>query len=255
MDEQERRIWELKAWTWHEIARLHPEIKPEFFSFDDPYMLSEIIVRNTYRYTPKPGDLVMDIGANVGVFTAKCAIGGATVVAFEPHRDAFRVLCDTVGRIRNQGYSNILVKEYPLAIWKHRGMCEFYPGEMSANTNPGQTWNAYNGAVLTPDAPGPAYQACITLADAVEGFEWDCVKMDVEGAEFDILLGAPDETLQRIKYLTLELHNGWAYKAKHDALIERLRKVFDIDGTPDGDPRFAGEERFISVYATRKVTA
>lgn len=237
-----------KAMVWEQIRLLHPEVKPEHFSFDDPYMLGEIIARNTYNYAPAPGDLVMDIGANVGVFTALCLLNGAKVVAFEPHPEAFKILTDTVKRTEKQ-YRAVL---YPCAIWKCEGTISYKPGKTEAGSHPDMTWDSYNGSVF--DSSGTELP-CLSLVRALCDQEWDCVKMDIEGAEFEVLFACPEESLRKIKYLTLELHNGWADKARHDALIEKLSRVFTIIGVLDGDPRFYGQNRFISVFAKRKATA
>jgi FkbM family methyltransferase len=49
----------------------------------------------------RPGDLAIDLGANVGLFTARMAATGADVVAFEPDPHAFALLSDRVGAMPN----------------------------------------------------------------------------------------------------------------------------------------------------------
>lgn len=44
----------------------------------------------------KPGDLAIDLGANVGIFTQRMAETGADVVAFEPDPHAFALLSERV---------------------------------------------------------------------------------------------------------------------------------------------------------------
>jgi hypothetical protein len=52
------------------------------------------------------------------------------------------------------------------------------------------------------------------------------VKMDVEGAEWDSLLHAPDETLQRIDQLAIELH--YINEARFLKVVQRLKQFFHI---------------------------
>jgi FkbM family methyltransferase len=235
-----------KNFVWQELARTHLEFKRENFPMDDPYALIEIVVNNCYRYTPKKGDKVLDIGANIGIFTALCALNGAEVTAYEPNKEAGEVLLETVRR----NHLKHLVTVIPMPVWT-TGSCQYFPGKMTPEQNPEMTWTSYNGAVLTPEPREGELVPAMPFSWAVS-YEpsWDCVKIDIEGAEFPILLEAKDETLRKIKFLTVELHNGWADKARHDALIERLQRVFSITGTKDGDPRFAGEDRYISVQAS-----
>lgn len=239
-------IEQRKQWVWDQIKLFHPEVVRENFPEDDPFMLSEIVVRNCYRYRASPGQLVMDIGANIGVFTALCALGGSRVVAYEPNTPAREVLKETLKRNCIEG----LVTVSDRAVWVRSGTCGYH-GLASPPSGKDQTWTSYNGAVNTPGVD-LVETPCISLAEAVGDEQWDCVKMDIEGAEFEILLQASDETLSHINYLTLELHNGWADKRLYTALFERLVRSFVVGGVSDGDPRFAGENRLISAYCERK---
>lgn len=49
----------------------------------------------------RPGDLVIDLGANVGIYTEKFAATGADVIAFEPDPHAFSLLQKRVGALGN----------------------------------------------------------------------------------------------------------------------------------------------------------
>lgn len=49
----------------------------------------------------RPGDLAIDLGANVGLFTQRMAATGADVVAFEPDPHAFALLSDRVQGLPN----------------------------------------------------------------------------------------------------------------------------------------------------------
>jgi hypothetical protein len=52
------------------------------------------------------------------------------------------------------------------------------------------------------------------------------MKIDVEGAEWDSLLALPDDVLQRIDQLAMELHG--VGEEKHVRLLERLRRFFEV---------------------------
>jgi hypothetical protein len=78
------------------------------------------------------------------------------------------------------------------------------------------------------------------------------VKMDIEGAEFEILTNAYPLSFKKMKFLSVELHNKWADKLAYDALIEKLSRFFVLDGEMDGSPEFSKEGRYISIFATRK---
>lgn len=69
----------------------------------------------------------------------------------------------------------------------------------------------------------------ITLEDffnANKIAECDVLKMDIEGSEYNVLLQSGDETLKRIKYLTLEFTGG--YQSAFGELTARLAELFNL---------------------------
>jgi hypothetical protein len=52
------------------------------------------------------------------------------------------------------------------------------------------------------------------------------LKIDVEGAEWDSLLSAPDEVLKQIDQLAVEFH--WVENEKSLALVRRLKQFFEV---------------------------
>ena len=59
------------------------------------------------------------------------------------------------------------------------------------------------------------------------------LKIDVEGAEWDSLLSAPDEVLQRIDQMAVEFHwemdsSRWIQQERYIRLVQRLKQFFEI---------------------------
>jgi hypothetical protein len=60
------------------------------------------------------------------------------------------------------------------------------------------------------------------------------LKMDVEGAEWDSLLGAPDEVLEHIDQMAVEFHwvqddaRRWVHNDKYLHVVQRLKQFFEI---------------------------
>ena len=80
-------------------------------------ILEEIVVDKLYfqeGVSVSPGDIVLDVGANIGVFTLCAAKQGAHIYAFEPIPPTFEVLqhnihlhgFDNIAQARNIGLSN-----------------------------------------------------------------------------------------------------------------------------------------------------
>ncbi len=121
------------------------------------------------------------------------------IAAFEPFDESFRLLEEN---IRLNGIGN--VKAFPLAVGAQTG-------PMLLQTATGV---AVQHSTASTDAPDPASALRvegITLAEAFRkaGLSYcDLLKVDCEGGEYDIFLHAPDETLRRIRRISMEYHDG-----------------------------------------------
>jgi len=75
----------------------------------------------------------------------------------------------------------------------------------------------------------------ITIADIFDKYqikEADVMKIDIEGAEYDLLINTPDDILKRIKYLTLEFDAN--DDGKFGQMVDKLSRIFGIQilGSP-----------------------
>lgn len=130
----------------------------------------------------RPGATVVDVGANIGYNTvyAACRVGPqGRVVAVEPAQDNLAALYANVfaNNLRN-------VTVLPCAAGRSHGVHEFYlRGSVSAVNSlfPDSFYAPVTGTVQVPVGP---------LDDLVAA-EPDLVKIDVEGAELDVLAGMP----------------------------------------------------------------
>lgn len=129
----------------------------------------------------QPGDIVCDVGANVGVFSAYAAFRGAHVYAFEPVPAALKYLHKTV-RINTSLPGSIEV--VPVALMDRNGTVEM--GNATDNMG-GTTAVLCKGKGLMLNVP------CTTLDDWVRTNSEqrvDFIKADIEGAERNLLKGA-----------------------------------------------------------------
>jgi FkbM family methyltransferase len=221
-----------KVRVWQRMAEEHPEFTRDCDPTDNFHTVEEIILggsltwkRANELFQPFRGARVMDLGANVGIYTAYCAANEASVTAYEPYRPAWEILCTMLRdtELRNR------VAAYQIAIWTHAGNCAH-----SGNTVPRETCTWYNGAVpqqgLNPtEFADKGHVNCISLATAIGEKDWDCVKMDIEGAEFEVLLSTAEETLRRIKFMYVEFH-PWAPQKLYEDTIKYLESVFNFEG-------------------------
>jgi FkbM family methyltransferase len=139
-----------------------------------------------------PGDVVYDVGANVGVFSligATLVGDGGVVVAFEPGYASYARLCDNIAL--NQLSSRIV--PVPIALSSASGLQAF----TYRSQEPGQSRHEFAAAVWRPDgaANGKHYtqpMVSVTLDEAVAHLRLpapNLVKLDVDGAELHVLRG------------------------------------------------------------------
>jgi len=164
----------------------------------DKEIIDEIWIDRSY--TPRnfkidKKDTIVDIGAHIGVFSifASQSAGKGIVYAIEPIRENFKMLTHN---IEANGIQNIIPIESALSdktgskdmFLGDTGMHSFYLDRGNGKTN-----------VRT-----------ISFQDFVEQngiSKIDLLKMDCEGAEYEILFSCPEDILRIIRKITLEYHN------------------------------------------------
>jgi FkbM family methyltransferase len=138
------------------------------------------------------GDVLYDIGANVGAFSLVAAIGrNATVVAFEPGYANFTRLCENI--LLNECAEAIV--PVPLPLSDAPGLLPF----RYRSLEPGQSRHALGEATEPPGQPAssPYVQpmCAVTLDRAVADFNLPAphhVKIDVDGSELRVLRGGAE---------------------------------------------------------------
>ena len=136
-----------------------------------------------------PGERVVDVGANVGVFAVLAARSGAAVTAYEPHAGTFAALERNVAGLDVTCVRAAVVSRVP------DGGEVLLQQDSDASTH---------HAVGTSGVAVPA----VSLTEAI-GPGCDLLKLDCEGAEFDLIAGTPDQVLRRARRIACETH-AWA---------------------------------------------
>lgn len=155
------------------------------------------------------GSVVVDIGANIGVFALYAACQGAKVVqAYEPAEESFNLL---KRNIANNGLDNI--------VFPHKAAVV---GKPSAHVWFSRKSSVFN-AIDTSHENQPDYDLVpsITLANIVKDIlSFNILKMDCEGGEYDIVINSEDSVFERIEEIRLEYHVG-----PHQELFDRFTKL------------------------------
>jgi FkbM family methyltransferase len=212
------------------------------FEFDN--VITTIIAGDEYELgdqTFDPGDVIIDVGAHIGVFSALCYHRGSRAIhCFEPNEDNFRFLEQNL-----RGRPGVCLSRR--AVWRSDG--ESGAGLLLSGRD-GENTGAHSllTAGLVPDfgvqTLTEAYATShpvetVPLDEILSGFDRvKLLKIDCEGSEFPILLTS--QLLRRVERILGEIHEvtgplmenispasrlaGYeAYRAEN--LVDRLRSL------------------------------
>jgi FkbM family methyltransferase len=178
------------------------------------------IVKETYldrfyeRFGTPIGDgwTVVDVGAGIGDFTLRAALGHPEnrVYAFEPFPESFALLQENLRLNRAPN-----VQAFAEAIGGQTGT-------LALDLSSGEPLQFSTEGKGTPEKALAV--PCLSLADAWQRLalaRCDVLKLDCEGAEYDILFQAPDAVLDGIEHIVMEYHDGVTGHS-HQDLVEFL---------------------------------
>jgi FkbM family methyltransferase len=202
-------------------------------------------VSETIQRLIDPGELVVDVGANVGYMTSLAAAragAGGRVMAFEPHPVLFEMLTANIARWNGAAVAR--VEPHQLALSDHAGTAELNAGH-SFHANMGLSSLETSAEATSEDVLVPVE---VKRLDEVIGDERiGLMKIDVEGHEPGVLRGS-QRLLESglIRDVIFEDHH--AYPDDSTRLVEEAGyRLFslsnDLFGVHLGAPAERGEVR------------
>lgn len=166
----------------------------------------EIILFNRLLHK---GDVIIDAGANIGTHTLALAklVGKSGVIhSFEPQQEIYEILLDNINanNLKN-------VQAYWAAIGSSSGKCRLPKIDYSQVNNFGLVSIVGEG---DPEVP-------LVTIDSLELPKLNLIKIDVEGAEADVIRGSVS-TLRRLRPILYVENNN---RQKRKALVELIRSM------------------------------
>lgn len=162
---------------------------------DDGRILFEVFSKGCYRpQAIRSGGTVIDIGANIGAFSLLAAQRGATVYAYEPHPLNLTLLGANCAL---NGFNDVHIR--PVCVAAEAGRAALYIPDDEGFVGryslfPGRGSRTVQVSVISTKMlfaevpPGPI----------------DCIKLDCQGSEYEILYNAPAEDLRRTREILVE---------------------------------------------------
>jgi len=182
------------------ILQLHDGTQFSIRTPMDIWIIKETCLDKDYErmgVVIRDGWIIIDIGAGLGDFTVSVARShpASTVYAYEPFANSFELLQNNV---RRNKLTNVTA--FPIAIGGKDGMLTLdvtSSGEaVQHSTATGQRGVTVKSVALNTVIASLPQRRCNFL------------KMDCEGAEFDILFNASAQTLTKIDCVCMEYHDG-----------------------------------------------
>lgn len=191
LGEKKRNMWFLK----HKVGRLSKVNKKQILIKNeqglrywvyptewDFFVVSTMCEPSVLSaFTPKEGDIVIDVGANIGkysIHTGKLVGKTGKVFAFEPSKRPFELLCKSVKE--NELEDTVMPIHY--AVSDKEGKCKLYQSK-----NVPITSLIFKLSDNYTEVETTTLDAFITK-QKIEKIDW--IKIDVEGAEYEVLSGA-----------------------------------------------------------------
>jgi FkbM family methyltransferase len=169
------------------------------------------------HYKVRPGDIVVDVGAHIGIFTvraAKAVGAGGMVIAIEPETNNLRLL---ERNIQLNQLRNIIV--VPKGVWSKKGKVQLITNKSSGA----------HSIVIHQGATGSREIEVDTLDDILKELHVnriDFIKMDIEGAE----LNAYDGMKETLRNNDCKLAIAAYHIVKGKETWETLAPWLDVEG-------------------------
>jgi FkbM family methyltransferase len=188
----------------------------------DPLAIYQVLLRRHGKaeyYLPAAlqPEVILDIGSNIGssILFFREQFPAARIYGFEPNPETFQVLKKNVGSL-----PSVEVFNYGL-------------GAADATLSilfDGADFSRFMSQDKTADWSGPLSPTVCQIKHAGNAMrnlgltKADLIKIDCEGAEYDVLTSLPGEMLRACKWIVGEMHNESAFP-----LLALLAPHFDLD--------------------------
>ena len=238
----------------HRISSLTWNNKKIYYrtSSSDMMLIYEILLKSKYKreyYFPeelKP-KVIFDIWGNIGITSVYLAslFPEAQIYTFEPLKENFEILKKNTSQFNN-------IEVFNFGLGAKNGSFKLYLSDDEEN---------YGGVSFHPEVEGnlsEPFSECKVknINDVIEGLginSVDLIKIDTEGAEYDILTSLKYEFLKKTSWITGELHGNRDFE-----LLNFLNSIgFSISLNKNIDNRLfmfnAGEKEIVSKLSRKEI--
>ena len=192
----------------------------------DSYSCKEVFKPSSYsRLSLYPEDTVLDAGVNIGAFSVYAASKADFVVGFEPDSENYEL---AVENVKLNGFEE-KVKLFNSAIIGGKETTR--PFYLNSKKHPG------SHSMFIERGRKEIEVSCTNINDIISKYKTNKIKMDVEGAEYEIIQDLSSQNMESIEQIIMEYHFA-ALKdkdqSKYCEILEKLGMHFSsLDFNPN----------------------
>ncbi|MBF9033459.1 FkbM family methyltransferase [Rhodobacterales bacterium HKCCE2091] len=175
-----------------------------------------------------PGDIVVDLGANVGDISARLAATGATLHAFEPDPETFGHLAARLGHLPNVTLHNAAAggRDGSATLFRPPSWAEEDRRRSASKANSVAAMAEARGFVPSGEVPVVDFARFLNgLPDVAQ-----LVKVDIEGAEWELIEAVMDRAPDRFRAMFVETHERVDRAVL--PLVKRMQARFAAEPAP-----------------------
>lgn len=182
---------------------------------DELDIIHNILIKGSYEkfFDICQGERWLDFGANIGAFSLRVLTKGGIVDAYECCRETFEILKFNLENNFNFGFN--CFNKATVSKIKSKKKGEIYKSKLSS---------MHNSLFISKYSfCEPSEKVVLISVDDIED-NFDCLKMDIQGSEIDILLNNIS-FLKRFKKIIFEYHD-YVKPHKYFSVERNLKKLF-----------------------------
>lgn len=187
--------YSLMFYNYRWKPHLRPNVPTDYANYKE--MKKSVYENKNIGFLIEPTDHWIDIGAYIGLFAQLVAMNGASCVSYEPHPESFQVAQLNAKQVHNY------------AVGVKAGVFDLF-------VSPTSPWMSSMVRPIRGRTSIPV--ETVPFAEVVKS--GDCVKMDIEGAELDLLDQCDFTGLRK---LVIAYHIN--YDPSRDNLLRRLDRL------------------------------
>lgn len=191
----------------------------------DSFVVKEVSGSAYSKLKLYPDDVCLDIGLNIGVFSVIASEKCKFVYSYEPEPENFELATKNVDLNKREN-----VKLHNVAVIGNNDKKRF----LSINKKKNKGCHS----LIPKRGRGSKTVNCMEINKIIEQTNPTVMKVDTEGAEFEILMAIKPENMKKFREIIFEFHHAHLddidTREKYQALIEFLKPFFKkVDYRPE----------------------